>query len=154
MEGKRPYASQRERERERERESDGSPDLRCLLHTPGRSASFHIEGCCRDARRPGPRRLMSFASITSTVLHVPLRWAGARLSGVSLKIPGTGPWASPCCARRATFGLPKVFGSDVPRRRPPLHKTLCFIGFIAHIELQGGEEGEMLKCCVFQGWCR
>ena len=56
---------------ERERESDGSPDLRCLLHTPGRSAPFHIEGCCRDARRPGPRRLMSFASIPSTVLRLP-----------------------------------------------------------------------------------
>ena len=35
-----------------------------------------------------------------------------------------------------------------------VHKTLCFTGFIAYTERGRGEEGEMQRRCVFQGWCR
>ena len=76
---------QAKRKRERERESDGSPDLRCLLHTPGRSAPFHIEGCCRGSTSPppSPHVFCLYPLYHSTVA---LCWAGARLSGVSFKI--------------------------------------------------------------------
>ena len=98
--GERATETKGEREREgkrgrktwRERDCKEANEKGVSYTYTRRSAPFHIEGCCRDARRPGPRRLMSFAS---TLYHptFALCWAGARLSGVRLKIraPAPGP---------------------------------------------------------------
>ena len=54
--------------------------------------------------------------------------------------------------RRPTSVPPQVVCFTV-FRVCELHKTLRFIGFFAHTERRHGEDGEMLKHYVFQGWC-
>ena len=86
-----PTQSQRERETERQtdRQTDRQKERKKernkerKIRRPGRSAPFHIEGCRRDARR-----LASYLLLLSPLYRptFALRWAGARLSGVSLKI--------------------------------------------------------------------
>ena len=99
---------------------------------------------CPTSRPPSPHVFCLY------LLHCPtfaLCWAGARLSGVSLKV-----WAPAPGPARVALGVTEGYGAtppaaDHPRPtsyKPPTnftHKTLCFTVSIAHINA-----AKMEKC--------